>query len=45
MEPEIEARSRLLRRPWWIALGLWLALAAWIGADTVELPRLPEPWG
>ncbi len=28
MEPEIEASSRSLRRPWWIALGLWLALAA-----------------
>jgi len=28
MEPEIYASSRRLRRPWWIALGLWLALAA-----------------
>lgn len=27
MEPETEASSRRLLRPWWVALGLWLALA------------------
>jgi len=39
MEPEIEARSRILRRPWWIALGLWLALAAVTSIGLWQLRR------